>query len=189
MLPCAADKPSFPLNLLADFAGGGLMCALGIMLALIERGKSGQGQVVETDMVCFCCISHRISQVYKSIAQVSGSRYLSSFPLLHTLSPSSQLFTGVKVLAGGAPFYDVYACKGGGFISVGCIEPQFFKAFIERFVREVDGNRDKSVWTPSPETQMNFADWPKMKQYLTDGFMMQERDYWGALFHGKFNFI
>jgi alpha-methylacyl-CoA racemase len=54
MLPKIADKPSFPLNLLADFAGGGLMCALGIMLALIERGRSGRGQIVEADMVRLC---------------------------------------------------------------------------------------------------------------------------------------
>jgi alpha-methylacyl-CoA racemase len=46
-----SEKPSFPLNLLADFAGGGLTCAMGILVALIERNKSGAGQVVETDMV------------------------------------------------------------------------------------------------------------------------------------------
>jgi alpha-methylacyl-CoA racemase len=51
MLPGPSDKPSFPLNLLADFAGGGLTCALGILLALFERTKSNQGQVVDTDMV------------------------------------------------------------------------------------------------------------------------------------------
>ena len=45
-------KPEFPLNLLADFGGGGLMCALGILLALIDRNRSGLGQVVNTDMVC-----------------------------------------------------------------------------------------------------------------------------------------
>ena len=45
------SKPSFPLNLLGDFAGGGLTSAMGILLALIERSKSGRGQVVETDMV------------------------------------------------------------------------------------------------------------------------------------------
>jgi len=50
MLP-GHGKPNFPLNLLADFAGGGLVCALGILLALLERGKTGRGQVVDTDMV------------------------------------------------------------------------------------------------------------------------------------------
>lgn len=51
MLPGTSEKPSFPLNLLADFAGGGLLCATGVLLALIERGKSGRGQVVNADMV------------------------------------------------------------------------------------------------------------------------------------------
>ncbi len=49
MLP-GVGKPQFPLNLLADFAGGGLMCATGILLALLERNKSGRGQVVQADM-------------------------------------------------------------------------------------------------------------------------------------------
>ena len=45
------ENPSFPLNLLADFAGGGLMCALGITMALFERSRSGKGQVVDANMV------------------------------------------------------------------------------------------------------------------------------------------
>jgi alpha-methylacyl-CoA racemase len=51
MPPDASGAPRFPMNILADFAGGGLMCALGILLALIERGRSGRGQVVDADMV------------------------------------------------------------------------------------------------------------------------------------------
>jgi alpha-methylacyl-CoA racemase len=51
MLPGTTDKPNFPLNLIADFAGGGLLCANGILLALIERGRSGRGQIVNVDMV------------------------------------------------------------------------------------------------------------------------------------------
>lgn len=52
MPPASQDgRPSFPLNLLADFAGGGLMAATGVLLALLERHRSGLGQVVETDMV------------------------------------------------------------------------------------------------------------------------------------------
>ena len=45
------DKPSPPVNLLADFAGGGLTCALGIVMALYERTISGKGQVVDNSMV------------------------------------------------------------------------------------------------------------------------------------------
>jgi alpha-methylacyl-CoA racemase len=50
MLP-GIEKPTFPLNLLADFAGGGMTCAMGIVLALFERSRSKLGQVVQTDMV------------------------------------------------------------------------------------------------------------------------------------------
>ena len=51
MFPGTREKPGFPLNLLGGFAGGGLLCATGILLAPIERGKSGRGQVVDADMV------------------------------------------------------------------------------------------------------------------------------------------
>jgi len=46
-----SEKPTPPINLLADFAGGGLMCAMGIMAALFERSKSGKGQVIDASMV------------------------------------------------------------------------------------------------------------------------------------------
>ena len=45
------EKPIFPQNLLADFAGGGMLCAMGILLALQERNRSGKGQVVDSSMV------------------------------------------------------------------------------------------------------------------------------------------
>lgn len=51
MFPGDDSKPSFPLNLLADFGGGGMTCALGILLAIIERQSSEAGQVVSTNMV------------------------------------------------------------------------------------------------------------------------------------------
>jgi len=47
----AGENPFPPINLLADFAGGGLICALGIMMALHHRNNSGQGQVIDASMV------------------------------------------------------------------------------------------------------------------------------------------
>ena len=43
--------PLAPINLLADFAGGGMTCALGIMAALIDRGRTGKGQIIDSNMV------------------------------------------------------------------------------------------------------------------------------------------
>ncbi|KAJ7727301.1 CoA-transferase family III domain-containing protein [Mycena maculata] len=168
ILPGTADKPSFPINLLADFAGGGLTCALGILLALVERGKSGRGQVVNADMV-------------------SGTRYLSSFPLLGLLSPSSAMSSGTRgsrLLDGGAPFYNIYTCKDGLWMSVGCIEPAFFKVFLERFVEAVPPGFSLGGWTPTFEVQFDQDEWPKLKEYLTMGFAAYHRDHWASVFHG-----
>ncbi|KAF7327904.1 Acyl-CoA dehydrogenase [Mycena kentingensis (nom. inval.)] len=161
------DKPAPPINILADFAGGGLSCALGILLALIERGRTGQGQVVDANMV-------------------SGARYVSSFPLLSLLVPNSGMTIGgrgERLLDGGAPFYDVYTCKDGRWMSVGCLEPQFYKTFIQTFAKAVPPNFSLNGWKPTAEEQFNRDEWPRLKEYLTTGFALYPRDYWAKVFH------
>ncbi|KAF9236717.1 CoA-transferase family III domain-containing protein [Melanogaster broomeanus] len=164
MLPGTKEKPSFPLNLLADFAGGGLLCATGILLALIERGKSGRGQVVNIDMV-------------------SGTRYISSFPLLnaHTSGYFSEP-RGSNLLDGGAPFYGVYTCSDGKWMSLGCLEPQFFATFIDRFNAALRINGMKTEWTPTRAKQFTKDDWPSLRKYIEDGFKTMPRDYWADVF-------
>ncbi|KAF5367465.1 hypothetical protein D9758_003785 [Tetrapyrgos nigripes] len=169
MLPGPPDRPIFPLNLLADFAGGGIPCALGIILALLERSQSGRGQVVNTDMV-------------------SGLRYLSSSPLLHYFNPAGDRYSGPRgtnILDGGAPFYNVYPCKDGQWMSVGCNEPKFFKLFIDKFIESVpEGFQSTFGWTPTPATRQNRQEWPKLRQYLEEGFMTRTRNDWAKLFDG-----
>ncbi|PFH53077.1 hypothetical protein AMATHDRAFT_55448 [Amanita thiersii Skay4041] len=169
MLPGTAEKPAFPVNLLADFAGGGLMCAVGILLALFERAKSGRGQVVNVDMV-------------------SGTRYISSFPLLQKLLPHSALFAGARgtnILDGGAPFYNIYTCKDGGLMSVGCLEPQFFAAFINGFLKALPQDFALSDgWRPMLQSQTNVGEWPKLKEFLEKGFCTNTRQYWADVFLG-----
>jgi len=162
MLPGTTDKPTFPINIIADFAGGGLLCATGILLALVERGRSGRGQVVNVDMV-------------------SGSRYVSSFPLLGAAGGSERWEgpRGTNLLDGGAPFYDVYTCSDGKWMSVGCLEPQFFAQFIDKFNGVVRGS-----WSPSPSTQYTKKEWPKLRKYLENGFRTHPRDFWTEVFHG-----
>lgn len=53
MIGRQGEKPFFPMNILADFAGGGLMCVMGILMAIIERSFSGQGQVIDANLVKF----------------------------------------------------------------------------------------------------------------------------------------
>ncbi|KAL0064813.1 hypothetical protein AAF712_008210 [Marasmius tenuissimus] len=168
MLPGLEDRPSFPLNLLADFAGGGLTCASGILLALLARYQTGKGQVVNTDMV-------------------QGVRYLSSFPLILKQIPAASTFAGKRgsnLLDGGAPFYNIYPCKDEECMSVGCLEPQFFRAFIEGFVKALPGDfRQNYGWDPTPETQNKHEEWPRLKDYMEKGFKTRNRDEWAQTFH------
>ncbi|KAK7044254.1 hypothetical protein VNI00_007976 [Paramarasmius palmivorus] len=153
MLPGTPDRPAFPLNILADFAGGGLTCASGVLLALLARNQTGRGQVVNTDM-------------YPALPTFAGPR-------------------GTNLLDGGAPFYSIYPCKDGAWMSVGCLEPQFFRAFIEGFVKALPSEfRDGYGWTPTPETQGVHDEWPRLKDYLEKGFRTRDRDEWAQVFHG-----
>ncbi|KAG8864779.1 hypothetical protein FRB96_003365 [Tulasnella sp. 330] len=165
-----SGKPSFPLNLLADFAGGGMSCAMGILLALFERERSGLGQVVENNMV-------------------DGTRYLSSFPLIHSANPTSSFGrkAGLNLLDGGAPFYDIYQCKDGGWMTVACLEPQFFMSFV-KFLR---ANLPEGWTSPrvpnfdlTPASQIQMQRWPEMRKYFEDAFRTRSRDDWAAIFHG-----
>lgn len=101
LLGRANENPYAPGNLLADFAGGGMMCATGILLALFSRESTGKGQVVEANMV-------------------DGSAYISAWPrfLINKKSPMWTSYRGHNTLDGGAPFYDTYKTKDGGFMAV-----------------------------------------------------------------------
>jgi alpha-methylacyl-CoA racemase len=120
--------------------------------------------------------------------QVSGTRYLSLFSLVQANQRSgSQLFSrprGQNLLDGGAPFYDVYTCSDGRWISVGCLEPQFFKTFIDHFMKGLDQDTVPE-WRPSPETQMDREEWPRLRKFLVDGFRSKTRDHWTKIFQSK----
>ena len=99
MLGRQRDKPYAPGNILGDFAGGGAVCFLGIVLALFQRQQTGRGQVVEANMV-------------------DGSAYLASMPRLATKFPAWSGPRGTNLLDGGCPWYDTYETKDGGYMAV-----------------------------------------------------------------------
>ena len=165
------------------------MCVLGILLALFERAtKSGRGQVVDVDMVDGTSSFTFLGLTLILGQQVSGTRYISLFALVQADQGSgSQLFSrprGQNLLDGGAPFYDVYTCSDGRWMSVGCIEPQFFKTFIHHFIRGL-GPGTPLGWRPSPETQMNREEWPRLRKFLVDGFRSNTRDHWAKIFQSE----
>ncbi|GAA5956923.1 hypothetical protein JCM3765_006641 [Sporobolomyces pararoseus] len=161
------DKPYFPANLLADFAGGGMIAVVGILAAIIERSRSGKGQVVEIDMV-------------------TGTRYISSFPLLMS-SPSLNLplwsqARGENFLDGGAPWYDVYETKDGKYMSVGALESHFYTEFLSTLTRDLPS--DFSHPTPSASDQLERSTWPALKSFLTSAFLLKTRQEWTDIFIG-----
>ncbi|KZV64425.1 CoA-transferase family III [Peniophora sp. CONT] len=171
LLPGTPEKPSFPLNLLSDFAGGGLTCALGILVALFERVSSGRGQVVDADMV-------------------SGTRYLATYPFLHhtlrsPLFASADSKRQLNVLDAGAPFYNVYTCSDWRPIAVGALEPHFFKTFLEGFLGAVPKTwLEREEWLPDLDVHGHKELWPKFKDFLERGFKLRTRDEWADTFAG-----
>ncbi|KAL8671401.1 MAG: hypothetical protein Q9168_004092 [Polycauliona sp. 1 TL-2023] len=152
-----ADGPPYPpANILADFAGGGLMCALGILLALLERTASGKGQVVENSMV-------------------DGVGYLGSMMRFARKTPLWDKPRGQNLLDGGCPWYDVYECKDGGYMAVGALEPHFFQCLVR--LLELPG-------LDSLALREDRGNWPGIREQLRRRFLERSREEWEKTFDG-----
>jgi len=109
--------PAIPMNIIADFAGGGLHAAYGILAALFARERTGKGQYVD-------------------IAMSDGVLYLLASLTGGVLAGGSSPGRGATVLNGSVPHYNVYQCKDGGWISLGSLEPHFFVNLCKVMGRE-----------------------------------------------------
>lgn len=149
--------PEAPLNLVADFAGGSLIAAIGILAAVVEAKASGRGQFIDA-------------------AMMDGALSLMAMhlPLWRTpLWPGR----GDGLLGGGAPFYRTYACADGGFVAVGALERGFFEALW----RTLDLGEAPDHGVPD---HMDRANWPAIERRLAQTFAGAPRDHWTALFAG-----
>ncbi|MGH3858325.1 CaiB/BaiF CoA transferase family protein [Actinokineospora sp.] len=108
----AGHKPTLPLNLVGDFGGGGLMLAMGVLAALVERQSSGRGQVVDASMVDGAALLTTSLHGLQNLGLWSKPR-------------------GENLLDGGAPFYDTYETADGKFVAVGAIEGRFFAELVK----------------------------------------------------------
>ena len=145
------ERPLFPLNMMGDFGGGGMMLAFGVVCALLEARASGQGQVVDA-------------------AMVEGSAVLMT--LIHAMHATGLWSDepGTNVLDSGAHFYEVYEASDGGHIAVGAIEPQFYAELLH--LLELD---------PEEFPQMDRARWPEFKERFAELFKTKTRDEWAAI--------
>jgi len=149
------QPPTPPLNLLGDYAGGALYLALGMLAALLEARSSGTGQVVDAAIV-------------DGTASLATSFFgLSAAGLL-------QPGRGRNVLDSGAPFYDVYACADGLWVSVAPIEGKFFHDLLQRM----------GLDTQDLGAQNDRSHWPQLRAALAQRFKTRKRDEWCALLDG-----
>ena len=151
----AGQAPVPPVNLLGDFGGGGMLLALGILAALVERAGTGQGQVVDA-------------------AMVDGSALLTSFLYGMRAAGTWQDKRGSNLLDGGAPFYDTYATSDGEYVAVGALEPQFYAALLRGL-----GLADAGL----PD-QHDRSGWPLLRQRFADTFAQRTRAEWERVFAG-----
>lgn len=152
----AHAPPSFPANTLADFAGGGLMCAFGIMAALYSRTRTGKGQIVESNMV-------------------DGIAYLGTFPRILRKSPLMDRPRGENVLDGGCPWYNVYECKGGQYMAVGALEERFYKLLL----KGLDIDQGLLI------TRDDRTTWPTLREIFRKHFLEKTRPEWERIFAGQ----
>lgn len=136
LLGRAGQKPTPPINLLGDFAGGGLMLAMGIAAAAFERASSGIGQVIDA-------------------AMVDGAAMVAA-PFYAAARSGSWGPRGTNHIDTGSHFYEVYECADGAYVAVGAIEPQFYAELLSRLglTAEEFPHMDRSRW---PELKERMA--------------------------------
>ncbi|WP_143591203.1 CaiB/BaiF CoA transferase family protein [Thermoactinospora rubra] len=127
MLGRAGDKPTPPINILGDFAGGGLMLAYGVLLALIERERTGRGRVIDAAMVDGAALL--FAMFYQAVQSgLWGER-------------------GTNLLDTGAPMYDTYETADGRYVAVGSLEPQFWAEMVRLMgLADLPDRDDRAQW-------------------------------------------
>ncbi|MBL8270334.1 CaiB/BaiF CoA transferase family protein [Steroidobacter sp.] len=158
----SGEKPVPPLNLVGDFGGGGMMLAFGIVCALLEAQRSGQGQVVDAAMV-----DGSVALMAMSIGFKAGGTH-----------PDG---VGASLLSGGAHYYDTYETSDGKFISIGSLEPQFFALLMDKL--DLKGSDIAQTGMTGPQG-FDANVWKEMKPRLAAIFRTRSRDEWCALLEG-----
>ena len=152
----AGGPPVPPLAMVGDFGGGGMLLAMGVCAALVERSVSGQGQVIDA-------------------ASVDGASLLMTVVHSFRAEGAWRDVRGTNLFDSGAPFYDVYQTADGTFVSVGAIEPKFYDALVDAL------GLDRDQMYP----QHDHARWPARKELIGSVFKTRTRAEWAELMAGR----
>jgi alpha-methylacyl-CoA racemase len=148
----AGGTPMIPPTVVGD-ASGALGLAFGIACALFDARRTGRGRVVDAAIVDIVAMMGGIVQSVRAAGGIDGDRP----------SPFHD-----------SPFYDTYECSDGGFVTIGALEPQFYRQLLAKLgLSDVD-----------PEAQYDRSAWPELKQRFRTIFRSRSRDQWCALLEG-----
>jgi len=152
----AGQAPAIPINLVGDFGGGTLYLVVGVLAALHEAKTSGKGQVVDAAMVDG--VASLMTQQHGTFAagMMSNQR-------------------GTNITDSGSPFYDVYECADGKWLSIGAVEKRFYCEVLRVLELPVE---------PMLAAQWNRADWPAAKRSIADRVVTRTLDAWVTAFEG-----
>ena len=150
------DRPPCPpLNLVADFGGGALYLAMGVLAALIHVRAGGSGQVVDAAMV-------------DGAASLMSMMYaLRNHGLWHDER-------GANLLDGGCPYGATYETADGKYVVVCALEPPFYRALVRALGLDEAG-------LPPREDR---ARWPRLREAFATAFRTKTRDEWARLLEG-----
>jgi alpha-methylacyl-CoA racemase len=149
-----AAAPTIPLNLAGDLGGGAMYLVVGILAALIERSRSGEGQVIDA-------------------AIVDGAAHLGTLIFGMFAAGSWQDRRETNLIDGGTPYYAVYETRDGRHLAVGPLEDAFFATFagIVGIVADAPDRHDRSQW-------------PRLRSLIAERIRSRDLDDWVAAFAG-----
>jgi len=157
-------QPVIPLNLVADFGGGAMHAAVGILAALIARDKTGKGQYIDisfTDSVISLLTTRAADYFEHGVASRRGE----------------------TTVGGAYPYYDTYKTKDGKFIAIGCLEPWLW----ENLCREI-GREDFIPFHFKMDHLHRWEEckeWEEISSYLKQLFLTKTRDQWFEILSQK----
>lgn len=150
--------PTPPLNLLGDYAGGALLLAFGLVCAVLNARQTGRGQVVDAAMID------------------GANAIMTPFYGLIAAGLHSER-RGTNLLDSGAPFYDVYRCADGEWVSIAPIEAKFRQVLLERLSKA-------GVDTASLPDFEDRPRWPQLRARFAEIFAQRTRAHWCEVLEG-----
>jgi len=148
------QPPTPPVNLVGDYAGGGMVLAFGMVCALLECQRSGRGQVIDASIVDGAAM---LTAVFHGIRHAGFLREE----------------RGTNIIDSGSHFYDAYETADGKYVSIASFEPHFYAELLRRLGLEGEDL-----------PQMDPSRWPELKARFAPLFKSKTRQQWCELLEG-----